>query len=111
MKSKPTSRKPASRKPNLSTPTWQPAVRPDSTGFLPPDRRRAYPDIPDDQPGLVGGPSGESIPGTAHDDPLDPLGRKEKVIVIPLAGLKEEENDGGERFLSGCPRETGGERT
>ena len=91
-------------------PRKKPSVRPDSTGFRPPDRRRAYPDIPDDEPGFVGGPSGESIPGTAHDDPLDPLGRSERMIVIPLAGLKEED-DGGERVLSGCPRETGGERS
>jgi hypothetical protein len=71
----------------------QPKVRPDSTGSLPPTQKNTYPDIPDDnpvqnpavqdEPGLVGGPTTESIPGTAHDDPLDPLAR---------------------------PRETGGER-
>ena len=62
----------------------KPGVRPDSTGFLPPDRKNPFPDIPKDEPGLVGGPATESIPGTAHDDPLDPLGRREKQIVVSL---------------------------
>ena len=95
--------------PSSQNPHRQPSVRPDSTGYRPPDRRRPYPDIPDDEPGLVGGPTVESIPGSAHDDPLDPLARGDKMIVIPLSDLKEED-DGGERVLSGCPRETGGER-
>ncbi|MGI8979082.1 MAG: hypothetical protein ACR2FY_07650 [Pirellulaceae bacterium] len=83
------------------------SVRPDSTGHLPPDRDDPYPDIPrDDAPGLVGGPTTESIPGTAHDDPLDPLARREKKVVVSLP----KENDGGEAALSGRPRETGGER-
>jgi len=64
-----------------------------------------YPDIPNDEPALIGGPATESIPGTAHDDPLDPLGRREKQIVVPL-----DQDDGGEASLSGRPRETGGER-
>lgn len=89
----------------------QPHVRPDSTGSLPPTRKNSYPDVPDDkpvqnEPGLVGGPTTESIPGTAHDDPLDPLARREKRIVVSLP----QENDGGEAALSGRPRETGGER-
>lgn len=83
----------------------KPTVRPDSTGSLPPDRKNPYPDIPQDEPGLVGGPTTESIPGTAHDDPLDPLGRREKQIVVSLP-----QDDGGEAALSGRPRETGGER-
>lgn len=82
-----------------------PAVRPDSTGFLPPEHKNSYPDIPGDEPGLVGGPSTESIPGSAHADPLDPLGRGEKPLT-PLPGP----GDGGEKVLSGRPRETGGER-
>ena len=83
------------------------SIRPDSTGHLPPEHRQPYPDIPDDSPGLVGGPTGESVPGSAHDDPIDPLGQGEKQIVISLPEL---EDDGGEGALSGRPRETGGQR-
>lgn len=83
------------------------SVRPDSTGRLPPDHKNPYPDIPtDDEPGLIGGPAIESIPGTAHDDPLDPLAHRAKQVIAPLP----KENDGGEGTLSGRPRETGGER-
>jgi hypothetical protein len=81
-------------------------ARPDSTGFSPPRHQNPFPDIPDDEPGLVGGPTTESIPGTAHDDPLGPLSRREKQIIVSLP----KENDGGEAALSGRPRETGGER-
>ena len=80
-------------------------IRPDSTGILPPNRMNPFPDIPPDEPGLVGGPTTESVPGTAHDDPLDPLGRREKQVVVSLP-----QDDGGEAVLSGRPRETGGER-
>ena len=84
----------------------EPSVRPDSTGFRRSDRKNPYPDIPSEEPGLVGGPATESVPGSAHDDPLDPLGRREKQIIVAL----HEEDDGGEGALSGRPRETGGER-
>jgi len=66
----------------------------------------AYPDIPSDEPGLVGGPPTESIPGTAHGDPLDPLGLREKQNLA----AQRAKDDGGEGVLSGRPRETGGER-
>lgn len=92
--------------PSRSQPTPKPSMRPDATGFLPPKRKNPYPDIPSDEPGLVGGPATESIPGTAHDDPLDPLGRRDKQIIVSLP----EDDDGGEAALSGRPRETGGER-
>ena len=67
-----------------------------------PQRPDAKPSV---RPGLVGGPTTESIPGTAHDDPLDPLGRRKKQIVVSLP----PENDGGEAALSDRPRETDGE--
>jgi hypothetical protein len=96
-----------SRKTSLGKPDPKHLVRPDSTGRLPPDQSNSYPDIPrDDEPGLAGGPTVESIPGSAHDDPLDPLARREKKIVVSLP----KKNDGGEGALSGRPRETGGER-
>src|SRR5688572_14699090 len=95
-----------SRKSSPTQPDPKPSVRPDSTGFKPPRHKNPYPDIPSDEPGLVGGPTTESIPGTAHDDPLDPLGRREKQIVVSLP----KDDDGGEAALSGRPRETGGER-
>ena len=93
-------RKSASRQPASKSP-----VRPDSTGSKPPKRKNPFPDLPKDEPGLVGGPTTESIPGTGHDDPLDPLARREKQIVASLP-----KDDGGEGALSGRPRETGGER-
>jgi hypothetical protein len=92
-------RKPSSQRSNPKS------VRPDSTGFKPPKRKNPFPDLPKDEPGLVGGPTTESVPGTAHDDPLDPLGRREKQVVASLP-----KDDGGEGALSGRPRETGGER-
>ncbi len=96
-----------SRQRTPGTPDPKHSVRPDSTGRLPPDRSNPYPDIPtDDEPGLVGGPTIEAIPGTAHDAPLDPLARREKKIFVSLP----KENDGGEGAPSGRPRETGGER-
>jgi hypothetical protein len=61
--------------------------RPDSKG---------YPDIPSDEPGLVGGPSTEAVPGSDEQSLSDPFPGK--------AG------DGGESTLPGRPRETGGER-
>ena len=89
----------------------QPSVRPDKTSFRPPHPKQGYPDIPADDssrddPGLTGGPTTESIPGTAHDLPFESLGRREKQVVTP--GSKA--GDGGEEILSGRPRETGGER-
>lgn len=45
-------------------------------------RSETYPDIPSDEPGLVGGPATQAVPGS----------------------------DGGEGILSGRPRETGGHR-
>ena len=94
------------RKPSSSQPApKKTAARPDSTGFQPPKRPNPFPDIPKNEPGLIGGPATESIPGTAHDDPLDPLGHTEKQIVASLP-----KDDGGEGTLSGQPRETGGER-
>jgi len=47
----------------------------------------SYPDIPTDEPGLVGGPATEAVPGS-----------------------HAVTDDGGETTLSGRPRETGGER-
>ena len=100
-----------SRKSSPQQPDPKKSTRPDSTGFLPAGRKNSYPDIPrdepsKDEPGLVGGPTTEAIPGTAHDDPLDPLARGKKQIVVSLP----KDNDGGEAALSGRPRETGGER-
>ena len=92
--------------PSRSQPTPKSSMRPDATGFQPAKHKNPYPDIPSDEPGLVRGPATESIPGTAHDDPLDPLGRRDKQIVVSLP----EDDDGGEAALSGRPRETGGER-
>lgn len=57
-------------------------------------RETRYPDVPDDSPGLVGGPATESVPGShgTHGGPL--------TIT----------DDGGEATLPGRPRETGGAR-
>lgn len=89
----------------------QRSAHPDQTGVRPPHPKQGYPDIPaedphHDNPGLTGGPTTESIPGTAHALPFDsPDRRKEQVMApVPKAG------DGGEAILSGRPRETGGER-
>jgi hypothetical protein len=89
----------------------QPPRRPDETGFRPTHPKQPYPDIPADDtsckdPGLTGGPTTESIPGTAHDLPFDLLGSRDKQIVAPVS----KAGDGGEAILSGRPRETGGER-
>ena len=67
----------------------------------------SYSDIPDDEPGLAGGPATEAVPGAHVDDPLDVTRRRQQAISNPLPG---RENDGGEAILSGRPRETGGER-
>jgi hypothetical protein len=53
-----------------------------------------YPDVPDDSPGLVGGPATEAVPGS-H---------------APHQGAITVSDDGGETTLSGRPRETGGAR-
>jgi hypothetical protein len=54
----------------------------------------SYPNVPDDSPGLVGGPATEAVPGShdIHD------------------GAATVTNDGGETSLPGRPRETGGMR-
>lgn len=67
----------------------------------------SYADIPEDGPGLTGGPSTEAVPGTHQDDPLDMTKRRQQVASNLHPG---QENDGGESLLSGRPRETGGER-
>src|SRR5436190_6225291 len=92
-------------------PDSQPSVRPEQTGVRPPHSKQGYPDIPAedpsrDDPGLTGGPTTESIPGTAHDLPFDLLGSRDKRVVAPVS----KAGDGGEAILSGRPRETGGER-
>ena len=66
----------------------------------------SYPDIPEDAPGLTGGPAAEAVTGAHRHDPLDVMGSP-KALAVPLS---EDEDDGGEGVLSGLPRETGGER-
>jgi hypothetical protein len=87
------------------------SAHPDQTGVRPPHSKKAYPDIAAedprrDDPGLTGGPTTESIPGTAHDLPFDSLNRREEQVMAPVP----KAGDGGEAILSGRPRETGGER-
>jgi hypothetical protein len=65
-----------------------------------------YPDIPTDEPGLVGGPATSSEPG-ASAAPLEAFKQHEQALTDPLPG---EAVDGGESVLSGRPRETGGDR-
>ena len=54
-------------------------------------------DIPEDEPGLTGGPATEAVPGTHRGNPLDVIGSP-RPLVVPLA---EDEDDGGERPDSG----------
>ncbi len=51
----------------------------------------SYPDLPSNEPGLVGGPATEAVPGS-HGGPATVT------------------DDGGETTLPGRPRETGGDR-
>lgn len=68
----------------------------------------SYPDIPTDEPGLVGGPATTSVPGaTALPVNPDPQRRHQEALTNPLPG---EAADGGESILEGRPRETGGVR-
>jgi hypothetical protein len=78
------------------------------TDVRPPHPKQGHPDIPAEDPrradpGLTGGPTTESIPGTAHDLPFDSLGRREKQVMAPVPKAE----DVGEAILSGRPRETG----
>ena len=55
----------------------------------------SYPEIPTDEPGLVGGPATEAVPGSHRP--------------APHAAVNVTD-DGGETTLSGRSRESGGDR-
>jgi hypothetical protein len=55
----------------------------------------SYPEIPTDEPGLVGGPATEAVPGSHQPTP-------------PAAANVTD--DGGETTLPGRSRESGGDR-
>lgn len=74
-----------------------------------PDNRQprgvpGYPDVAPNEPGLMGGPATEAVPGSHADDPL-PLPE----FASPDAAATVTD-DGGETTMPGRPRETGGER-
>ena len=74
-----------------------------------PDRAQGesdYPQIPEEQPGLVGGPTTEAVPGK-RSMPGDLLDERKRDLVNPQPG---QEDDGGESILSGRPHGTGGQR-
>jgi hypothetical protein len=66
--------------------------------FMNPEASDTYPNVPTDEPGLVGGPSTESVPGS----------HREHATWKAAEGVTD---DGGETTLSGRPREAGGDRT
>jgi hypothetical protein len=68
---------------------------------------QGYPQLPEQQPGLTGGPPTDAVPHSSQPLSDAEIRDRQRSLAAPLPG---EENDGGEAILSSRPREVGGER-